>query len=90
MRINSNYNLAKIFDYDISKKNRQELEKVYYPNGCVQVFKYNNIKNKQGYYTNKTFAYLMPPERSVDIDSEFDFKLVEFLLKKNKTQFKKI
>ena len=31
----------------------------------------------------KTILYEMPENRSIDIDSAFDFKLVEFLLKKN-------
>ena len=30
---------------------------------------------------SKVILYEMPEDRSIDIDSEFDFKLVEFLLK---------
>ncbi len=30
----------------------------------------------------KAILYEMPESRSIDIDSEFDFKLVKFLLKK--------
>ena len=29
--------------------------------------------------------YIMPENRSIDIDSKFDFELVEFLLKKRKS-----
>ena len=39
------------------------------------LFKSYNLFNK------KTSVYLMPPERSIDIDSNFDFKFVKFLLK---------
>ena len=33
------------------------------------------------YLIRKTSVYFMPPERSIDIDSIFDFKFVKFLLK---------
>ena len=47
------------------------------------------IKALENGSKSKAILYEMPQSRSIDIDSEFDFKLVEFLLKKNKTQFKK-
>ena len=31
-------------------------------------------------YDGHVIPYVMPPERCLDIDSEFDFKIVEFLL----------
>jgi|ETNmetMinimDraft_8_1059916.scaffolds.fasta_scaffold14241_1 CMP-N-acetylneuraminic acid synthetase len=34
-------------------------------------------------YIKKTAIYLMPPERSFDIDTNFDWKLLKFLLKIN-------
>ena len=39
------------------------------------LFKSYNLFNK------KTSVYLMPAERSIDIDSNLDFKFVKFLLK---------
>ena len=39
------------------------------------LFKTYNLFNK------KTSLYFMPPERSIDIDSIFDFKMVKYLLK---------
>lgn len=32
------------------------------------------------YYTDKSYAYIMPRERSVDIDFLDDFKYAEFLM----------
>ena len=34
-------------------------------------------------FGKKTSVYIMPPERSIDIDSSFDFKLVKHLLGMN-------
>ena len=42
----------------------------------------NVIKNKKNYYTNKTYAYILPSERSIDIDNPMDFALAEILIKK--------
>jgi len=36
------------------------------------------------YYTERSFAYVMPRERSVDIDTFADFEYAEFLAKKIK------
>lgn len=65
-------------------KNRQAFEKTYIPNGAVYVFQTEVLRSTREYYTNKTYPYLMPIERSVDIDSLLDFEWAEFLLKTKK------
>lgn len=60
--------------------NRQQFPVTYYPNGAVYIFKTNLIKESKKYYTDKTLAYLMPRNRSVDIDDIDDFIYAEFLL----------
>ena len=66
-----------IFDANI--KNRQENRVSYYPNGAVYVFKTAMIRDRK-YYTDKSYAYIMPRTRSVDIDFIEDFEYAEFLL----------
>ena len=61
--------------------NRQNSQMPYAPNGGVYVFKYTLLKEKYNYYTDKTYAYIMPADRSIDIDTETDFKFAEFLAK---------
>ena len=68
-----------IFDSNI--KNRQDNRVSYYPNGAVYVFRTSMIK-KRKYYTDKSYAYIMPRSRSVDIDFIEDFEYAEFLLSK--------
>lgn len=62
--------------------NRQVNRTSYYPNGAVYVFKTAMIRNRK-YYTDKSYAYVMPRTRSVDIDFIEDFEYAEFLLNRN-------
>lgn len=68
-----------IFDANI--KNRQDNRVSYYPNGAVYVFRTAMIRERK-YYTDQSYAYVMPRTRSVDIDFIEDFKYAEFLLKR--------
>ena len=64
-------------------KNRQELKKTYLPNGAVYVFRTEVLRSTREYYTSKTYPYIMPKERSADIDDNFDFEWARYLVKKN-------
>lgn len=68
---------------DANIKNRQDNRISYYPNGAVYVFRTSMIRNRK-YYTEKSYAYIMPRTRSVDIDFIEDFEYAEFLLKRSK------
>ena len=68
------------------KKNiyrRQDAPKTYDCNASIYIWKKKSLVNFKSFYKAKTAFYEMPESRSIDIDSELDFKLVEFLLKKN-------
>ncbi len=66
-----------IFDDNIA--NRQDNRPSYYPNGAVYVFRTSMIRERK-YYTDKSYGYIMPRTRSVDIDFLEDFEYAEFLL----------
>jgi len=70
--------------YESAKKkmaNRQQAARSYMPNGAVFVLKHSLVKEARCYYFPNTYAYVMPQERSVDIDTKMDFKFTEFLMK---------
>ena len=81
-KINKNGRIKSYFsiNIDILNKNRQVLEPAYMPNGSIFIFKYLLLKKKYTYYSEETYAYIMPKERSVDIDSLFDFNYAEYLM----------
>jgi len=66
----------------IKDKNRQELPEFYRLNGAIFLAYCKYIKEERSFLSDKTFAYVMPQARSVDIDSDIDFKIAE-VLKRN-------
>lgn len=65
---------------DILNKNRQELSKYYRINGAIYISDWNYLIQNKGFFGEKTYAYIMPKERSIDIDTEVDLKFAEFLI----------
>jgi len=63
-------------------KNRQKYKKTFRFNGAVYVLKTSLIRNNK-IYSNNSQAYIMPFERSIDIDNLHDFQYAEFLLNKS-------
>ncbi len=56
--------------------------KFYRLNGAIYLAYRNYLLNRRDFFGARTFAYIMPRERSVDIDTAFDFEFAEYLLKK--------
>lgn len=53
----------------------------YYPNGAIYVLSNICIENNN-YYSDKTYAYLIERNNSIDIDTQDDWDYVEFLMNK--------
>ncbi len=60
---------------------RQDAPRVYEMNASIYVIWKSVLLKDKTIFTNQTRIYEMPRERSVDIDSPVDFKLVEILMK---------
>ncbi len=52
----------------------------YIYNGAIYLTRRDILMEQNSFYGARTRAYIMPPERSVDIDTQFDFQLAELLL----------
>lgn len=59
---------------------RQDLPTVYALNGAVYVIDAVWFARNQRIIDPQTIAHVMPPERSIDIDTELDLKLAEAML----------
>ncbi len=70
--------------------NRQVEKKLYIPNGAVYVLSSEFFRHSRSYYSDLTFGYVMPRERSVDIDVPFDLSVAEMLILRAKAEGKQL
>jgi CMP-N,N'-diacetyllegionaminic acid synthase len=67
----------------IKGKSRQQLPQYYRLNGAIYVAEWEYLCTNKGFLGDRTLAYIMPQERSVDIDTVLDMEFAEFLLSKD-------
>ena len=61
---------------------RQKSPQVFEMNASIYIWKNKALMNKSNLVTSKTAFYEMPEERSIDIDTMLDWKIVSFLMEK--------
>ncbi len=59
---------------------RQVFPEAYVTNGAIFISSLKNLYLYKSFYGKKILPYVMPQEKSVNIDHEIDFKLVELLM----------
>lgn len=64
---------------------KQELPKVYALNGAIYIAKNDWLIQNKAFIDKDTIAYIMPKERSIDIDDEIDFIMAELLISRKST-----
>jgi CMP-N,N'-diacetyllegionaminic acid synthase len=65
---------------------RQDLPKAYALNGAIYCVRSQIMLQRGTFYTDSTVAYLMPEERSLDIDSPWDLHIAELIMRNNNNQ----
>ena len=61
---------------------RQDAPKCYDMNASIYLWTRDALLNNDTVISGNTGLFVMPEERSIDIDTELDFEFVEFLMKK--------
>lgn len=74
-------NLVKIVKNQKEYFSRQKAPKVYSMNASIYIWKKKTLFSKNPLFNKKTGFYIMPKERSFDIDDIVDFKIVKCLKK---------
>ena len=73
--------LSPFMDTPIATR-RQDLPKVYVVNGALYLAKTEWLRQACSFLSPETIGYVMPQERSADIDTPSDWEWIEFLMKK--------
>ena len=78
-RLPGNGNMKDFVRPEILNKRRQDLPVFYRINGALYLGETAYVHECNGFLGPDTYAYEMPKNRSIDIDSDLDFKLAEWL-----------
>lgn len=62
---------------------RQDAPSVYFINGSVWAIKTNVLLEEKTFCPKKTLPVIVPEERSLQVDTPFDFKILEIVMGKN-------
>jgi len=81
-RINENDTLEYFIPSNIGYKCRQALPKVYEENGAIYLNKSTSLLRDQTFLPEGAIAYVMPQERSHDVDTPWDFNVADLVLRK--------
>jgi CMP-N-acetylneuraminic acid synthetase len=60
----------------------QDMDALYYINGAVYVIRPESFRRRKTVISQEASGYIIPPQRSVDIDDETDFVCAEALMKR--------
>lgn len=77
---NNNKKVIPILDQEQTLR-RQDLSKVYVINGALYLGNTEFYKREKKFINSETIGYIMPKERSIDIDDMDDWRLAELKLK---------
>ncbi|MBZ5751968.1 acylneuraminate cytidylyltransferase family protein [Metabacillus rhizolycopersici] len=72
------------FFSELDLKHFETNKHVFRLNGAIYAVKTSYLKKNKSFYSEKTYPYLMSPNESIDIDTEFDFQIASFLMGKEK------
>jgi N-acylneuraminate cytidylyltransferase/CMP-N,N'-diacetyllegionaminic acid synthase len=79
-KITEDGRLVEFMHADPAHMRRQNLPPVYHVSGSIYLYKRDMLMNNDSTYTDRTYAFVTPIERAVDIDTYEDFRIAELIL----------
>lgn len=83
-KMGSHNKLESVLGGEYLQKRRQDLPEIYMPNGAIYIAESHWFLDHKSFYSDSTSGYVIPQERSLDIDSDIDFELFEVVLENRK------
>ncbi|MFC1498517.1 cytidylyltransferase domain-containing protein [Verrucomicrobiota bacterium] len=71
--------VSQAFDYEVGMP-RQQFPSMVYRNGAIYLTKTSYLREKESFVSENVVPYIMPPQRSVNIDTIEDMQYAEFLI----------
>ena len=85
VELSDSMDLSKMVSSKYFKMRRQDLPTFYRLNGAIYLSNVDTFLERGSVYEGRVFGYAMPKERSVDIDTAFDFKVAEILMQEQES-----
>lgn len=79
-RIEAGGRLRPWLDDPAPPQRRQEMPPVFALNGAIYLTRCEVLLEQGTFHPDRTFAYVMPPERSLDVDTPWDLYLADLIL----------
>lgn len=84
MRLNKSFVLEPLFKEDITRRS-QDLPRLFCPSGAVWWTKADVLRKQRTFHIEGRTGWEMPWQRAVDIDTEDDWQMAEFLFEQSRT-----
>lgn len=67
---------------NLSSLRRQDQKREYTMNGCMYISRWNYFVKNKMFHSVKSIPYIMPEEKSIEIDTLFDYEIARMLIEK--------
>ena len=82
-KLPDNKSMKNFLSKEILNLRSQDLPTYYRLNGAIYISEVKYLVKEKGFLGDKTKAYIMPIERSIDIDTKIDLELCKIILNEN-------
>jgi CMP-N,N'-diacetyllegionaminic acid synthase len=85
LRLIDNGMLRPFLDDGLQPVRRQDFGlDIYKTNGAIYLVRRDVLMEENSFYGSSPRPFVMPPERSIDIDTQLDFEIAEFLYRRSR------
>ncbi len=84
--LNAENQIQHLLPQNIAYPRKQDLEQTYFINGAIYFNKIDSLKNEKTFYPPQCHAYILPVERSLQVDTEYELNVAHLLLSQRNPQ----